>query len=82
MKKVYVVMDKGGCVYSVGSSWRTAYVMLMNLLSDLGVTITEVHHDEIFDSFKTFYAETGETDEFTIDCYEVDDPIFLGATIE
>ena len=71
---VYVVTDKDRVVYSVNSSWRAAYLNMIQLMADLGLRVTDVQHMEVADIFPCEYPETGERDEFSIDEYEVDDP--------
>ncbi len=75
--KVYVVTDKDRVVYSVNSSWRAAYLYMIQLMADLGLRITDVQHMEVADIFSCEYPEKGERDEFSIDEYEVDDPSIL-----
>ena len=74
MKKVYVVTDKDRVVYSVNSSWRAAYLYMIQLMADLGLRVTSVQHMEVADIFSCEYPDTRERDEFSIDEYEVDDP--------
>lgn len=70
---VYVVADKDRVIYSVNSSWRAAYLNMIQLMADLGLRVTDVQHMEVADIFSCEYPETGEQDEFSIDEYEVDD---------
>lgn len=77
MKKVYVITDKDRVVYSVNSSWRAAYLYMIQLMADLGLRVTSIRHMEAADIFSCEYPETGKRDEFSIDEYEVDDPSIL-----